>query len=320
MLGDDDVAVGRLAAGVDHPAHVAAGHHHHHALAGDHGQGHPGHAADLARPGAGRVDHPLAADGAVLAGDGVVDPHGGDPVAVPLHPDQRVADQHLAATGLGVGGHRAQQRPGVDAAVGHGEGQLDVRGQQRLAPVGGRLGQLLGGDARGPAALHELVRVGLVVPRQQHEQAADVLDGVGGDAAQGGVLLDALPGRLLVADGVAGPGVEQAVPAARGPGAEVEALDQHRVHAPQGQVAQDGHAGHPAAHHHDVGLHHMGQGLRSRSRPVGGSNSEFAGSAGSSEGPAVPEASAASRGSGRWTRPWRTYQRTVSSMAWRSGV
>ena len=143
----------------------------------------------------------------------------------------------------------------------------------------------------------------------------------GAIAAQGGVLLDALPGRLLVADRVAGPGVEQAVPAARGPGAEVEALDQHRLHAPQGQVAQDGHAGHPAADHHDVGLQGMvRQGLRSRSRPDGGSNSEFVGSAGSSEGPAVPEASAASRGSGRWTRPWRTYQRTVASMAWRSGV
>ena len=175
------------------------------------------------------------------------------------------------------------QRPRVDAAVGDGEGELDVGRQQGLAPVGGRRRQLLGGDARGPAALHELPGVGLVVAGQEREQTADVLDGVGGDPAQGGVLLDALPGRVLVPDRVAGAGVEQAVPAARGPGAEVEALDQHRLHAPQRQVAQDGHAGHPAADDHNVRLHQVGQGLGSRSRPDGGSNNEPGG-----PGPAEP--------------------------------
>ena len=124
---------------------------------------------------------------------------------------------------------------------------------------------------------------------------------------------------VLVPDRVAGARVEQAVPAARGPGAEVEALDQDRLHAPQGQVAQDGHAGHPAADHHDVGLHQVGQGLGSRSRPDGGSNSESAGRL-APRGPGGPGASAAIRGSGRTTSPWRTYQRTVASMAWRSGV
>src|SRR6185503_3187653 len=114
---------------------------------------------------------------------------------------------------------------------------------------------LLGRDAGLRAPRDELVAVGRVVLGRRDEQAARVLDGVGGDPPQHDVLLDALDGGVRVLDRVAPAGVQQAVEAARGPLGEVPAFGEDRVEPAQRAVPGDGGAGGASADDQHVGLH-----------------------------------------------------------------
>jgi len=155
---------------------------------------------------------------------------------------------------LGAPGHRPDGLPHVDVRVGDAEHARDVRVQPRLLAQRLRRIDLLAVDAGVATALDELVGVGGVVPWRRDEEAADVLDAVGGDLLQDAVLADALLGRVRVLDRVPTPGVQQPVEAAAGAFGEVEAVDEHDVIAAQGGIPGHAGAGGATADHQYVGV------------------------------------------------------------------
>src|SRR4029450_1289670 len=100
--------------------------------------------------------------------------------------------------------------PRVDGGVGNREGPRGSGVQAWLSAQRLRRPNLLDRNARRSTACNELVTEGRIVPRRADEQAAGVLDAVGGGSSQDDVLRDALLGRVRVFDRVAAAGVEQA--------------------------------------------------------------------------------------------------------------
>ncbi len=128
-----------------------------------------------------------------------------------------------------------------------------VRVQPRLLAQRLRRIDLLAVDAGVAAPLDEPVGVRGVVPRRGDEEAAGVLDAVGGDAPEDAVLADALLGGVRILDRVAAARVQQAVEAAAGALRQVEAVDEHDVVAAQRRVPGHSGAGGATTDHQNVG-------------------------------------------------------------------
>ena len=103
------------------------------------------------------------------------------------------------------------------------------------------------------ATLREPVGVIRVVPRGCDDQAARVLDAVGGHPPQDPVLGDALGGRRRVLDGVAAARMQHPVKAAARPLGQVTAVDEHDVESPQRRIPGDARPGGASADHEHVG-------------------------------------------------------------------
>ena len=131
----------------------------------------------------------------LLAGARVAHARAGDLVALAVDGGDRVVGEDPAAALLDAVAHRPHGLPDVDVGVRAPGRRVRSCGFSR-GSAAQRLGDrdLLAVDAGVRAALREAIGVGGVVPRRGDEQAAGVLDAVGGDAPQDPVLADALLG------------------------------------------------------------------------------------------------------------------------------
>ncbi len=212
------------------------------------------HPRDLARPGAGAVEHEVAADPYLLAGLGVMADHRGDRVAVPLDARHLVVGEDLGAVLLRGLCRGPDELPAVDRAVLYGDGALDARVQAWLA------GQCFGdpdlgrGHAIRGCSLKELVAEIDVVVGAGDEQPAGRLDGSRLDPGDDDVLLGAFAGRVRVADHVAATRVQQAVEPSGRALREVDPVDEHRLVAAHRDIADDPDTGRPATDHHHVDI------------------------------------------------------------------
>ena len=144
-----------------------------------------GHVGDLPGPGARGVDRHPGLHVELLPGGAAAQPRAGHVVALAVDGDHLVVGQDPRAPLLGAARHRPDCLPHVDVGVGHAEGAGDPRIQPRLLAQCLRRIDLLAVDAGIAASLGEAVGVGGVVERGGDEQAAGVLDAVGGDVAAG---------------------------------------------------------------------------------------------------------------------------------------
>src|SRR5205823_8316404 len=169
-------------------------------------------AGDESRPGTGRVDHRLAPDARLLAGDGVAGEHPGDAIVglekagdLGVGPDLSAA----APRRLDVAHHQVE---GVQMAIFvNPEDGADMLGEGRLAPAGLLDRDPLAGDSRFGAALDETRFPGKVFLGDRNEVSTGVLDGGLRDAPEDAALLHALDRGGRVVDAVASAGVKPAV-------------------------------------------------------------------------------------------------------------
>ena len=252
---DEDVAVAGRVAAVDHRVHQPVVHRDHDPLARDHARRPWQPAMSASSPAQtppALIVKPASirrlAAAAVVAGD-----RAGDPVAVAQDLGDPVVGQDLGAVRASPSGVAPQQLPGVDRGVRHLEGAGDAGVEPRLARAAPpRPGSPPPARPVVAAAGQEPVGVAGVVGGGGDEEAAGVLDGLGGDAADGRVLLGALRGGARV-----GPRSGRPSGAARGsgrscPGRGPPARRRTDAEAAHGGVADDPEAGRAAADDEDV--------------------------------------------------------------------
>ena len=251
---DDDVAVGGHRAAVDDRVHQPVVHRDHDPPAREDADAlDAGHLRDAPGPRAGSVDRDARLDVGLLAGALVAQARARDLVAVAVDGDRPVIGEHAGAALLRAARHRPDQLPHLDVAIGHAEDARDPRVQARLLAQRLRRIDLLARHAGRPAALGEAIRVRGVVERGGDEEAAGVLDAVGGDLAHDHVLGDALLRRVRVLDRVAPARVQQPVEAPARALGQVGAVGEDDVEAAQGGVPRHAGAGGAAADDEDVG-------------------------------------------------------------------
>jgi hypothetical protein len=206
-----------------------------------------GKLGDLPRPGPRRVDDDLRPDPKLLPGQLVLHQRADDRVAVAFDVEHAMVGEDLGAVLPRRPGASRDELPGVEARVGNGEGPRDRRVEAGFHAQRLRDGDLLEQNAGLAATLRELVAEGRIVPLRRHEQAAGVLDAVGRDAAQDGVLPHALHCRDRVLHRVPPARVEETVEAAGRPDGQVASLHQNRREAAHRGVADDAGPGRAAA-------------------------------------------------------------------------
>ena len=223
-------------------------------LGREHADLHPGEVRDVLAPDAGGIDSDVRVVLAALVRLVVIGLYAHDPVTVLDESGNLRIQKDLRSVELRVhhiGGAQAER---VHAAVGdlHGANQLRIQG--RFHPEGVLRVHDLGRNPGGKAGLHELRLVVEVVLRQGDEKAVGLVHAVGGDPAEDHVLADAFVGRFLVGDGVARPGMQEAVVPARRTGGDVVPLDEKDSQPPHRAVPGRAGPGNAAADDDDVVL------------------------------------------------------------------
>ena len=140
------------------------------------------------------------------------------------------------------------------AAVGHLDGADDVRIHGGFHPEGFLRVHDFRVDAGGQAGFDELRLVVQVVLREGDEESVGLVHAVGRDPAEDHVLADAFIRGFLVGDGIAGPGVQQAVVSAGGARGDVVAFDEEHPQAAHRAVPGRSGPGDSSAYDNDVVL------------------------------------------------------------------
>jgi hypothetical protein len=112
----------------------------------------------------------------------------------------------------------------------------------------------LAGDAGRLAKSGEFPGKILVVSLNADEQAAGIINTLRGQALEDLAFLAAFNSRLKIVRDVSGARMQQAMVAARSPGAQILFVDEQTVDATQGQIPQDACAGDAAADYQDLGF------------------------------------------------------------------
>ena len=158
-----------------------------------------------------------------------------------------VACEHTPALPAYVVGKQVDQSPGVNGGVRYRERTHHLAADGRLFGHEAVRVDLLGGDAREAAALHEAFRELRWILTQGDEHPANRLDGRWRKRRDRLAFTHALGRELGIADRITRPALQQAVKTAAGTRAEIVVFDEGGVEASQAEVACHRAAGGTAA-------------------------------------------------------------------------
>ena len=188
----EDVTVRRSLASIDTHVDEPVVHRDHQSHAGAYVDRAMSELRDLPGPGTRRVDDNSGMNLEFLTTALAANVRSHDPVAVDLEVENTVIRKNPRPVVLRRPSATPDQLPGVQRSVRNQERTPDVGVDAWLAAERLGDGNLLGWNARRPAALEEQVSVLRVVPWGGHEHAAGVLDAVRCREAENPVLGDAL--------------------------------------------------------------------------------------------------------------------------------